>query len=78
VSGALADKVILCTGGGLRNRASVVQAYLREGALVGVLERDPSKVTATSAEDTNCLTDAMLRRWGRLDAATTFVGIFDL
>jgi NAD(P)-dependent dehydrogenase (short-subunit alcohol dehydrogenase family) len=91
VSGVLAGKVLLCAGGGSGIGRGAVEAFLAEGASVAVLERDEAKAAdleaggdilvrvgdATSVEDTQALVGDVLGRWGRIDGAASFVGIFD-
>jgi NAD(P)-dependent dehydrogenase (short-subunit alcohol dehydrogenase family) len=92
VNGVLAGKVLLCTGGGSGIGRGAVEAFLDQGAKVGVLELDAQKGAdleqvggdlivhrgdATSYVDTVSLLEDILHRWGRLDGAATFVGIFD-
>jgi NAD(P)-dependent dehydrogenase (short-subunit alcohol dehydrogenase family) len=91
MSGLLAGKVVFCTGGGSGIGRAVVEAFLSEGARVAALEIDESKATAleglgdiivhhgdaTSADDTDSLVRESLARWGRIDSAASFVGIFD-
>lgn len=89
----VAGKTVLVTGGGSGIGLAVVDALLGDGASVGVLERDPAKCRAlaarwpdlavvegdaTCAEPNRRAVDAVLDRWGRLDAAMAFVGVFDL
>jgi NAD(P)-dependent dehydrogenase (short-subunit alcohol dehydrogenase family) len=94
VSGtALADKVVVCTGGGSGIGRAAVEAFIAAGARVGVLERDAAKCQALgelgdavfalhgdAAEvDTNrMLVDQTVKRWGGIDVAVTFVGVFDM
>jgi NAD(P)-dependent dehydrogenase (short-subunit alcohol dehydrogenase family) len=92
-AGWLDGRVAVCTGGGSGIGRAVVEAFLAHGARVGVLDVDPSKCAglarmgprvfarvgdATSAADNEGLVAEALDRWGRIDAAATFVGIFDL
>lgn len=89
----LADKVVVCTGGGSGIGRAAVEAFVAAGARVGVLERDASKCQALgelgdavfalhgdAAEvDTNRrLVAEAVRRWGGVDVAATFVGVFDM
>jgi 2,3-dihydroxy-2,3-dihydrophenylpropionate dehydrogenase len=94
VNPALDGKVVVCTGGGSGIGRAAVDAFVEAGARVAVLERDTAKcdalaagpgdaVTAvagdaTAAADNERLVAAALERWGRVDAAVTFVGVFDL
>lgn len=90
--GWLDGRVAYVTGGGSGIGRAVVDAYVREGASVCVLEHDAAKCRelaaagdrvvavegdATSAADHERATAAGLARFGRLDIAATFVGIFD-
>jgi NAD(P)-dependent dehydrogenase (short-subunit alcohol dehydrogenase family) len=91
MSGALAGMVIFCTGGGSGIGRGAVDAFLAEGASVAILELDESKCAAlegsgdilvhsgdaTSSDDSEALVRDALARWGRIDAAACFVGIFD-
>jgi 2,3-dihydroxy-2,3-dihydrophenylpropionate dehydrogenase len=93
VSGVLAGKVVVCTGGGSGIGRAAVDAFVTAGARVAVLERDEAKCEAlsscgdgvlalagdaTTATGNAALVDEALARWGRIDAAVTFVGVFDL
>jgi 2,3-dihydroxy-2,3-dihydrophenylpropionate dehydrogenase len=94
VSGALDGKVVVCTGGGSGIGRAAVDAFVGTGARVAVLERDAAKCDALAAEhgdavtavagdatiaaDNERLVAAALERWGRVDSAVTFVGVFDL
>jgi len=90
--GVLQGKVVACTGGGSGIGRAAVEAFVAEGATVGVLELDPSKVAeleelgdrvlairgdATSAEDIDAFVGTTTGRWGRVNVVATFVGIFD-
>jgi NAD(P)-dependent dehydrogenase (short-subunit alcohol dehydrogenase family) len=92
VTEALAGKVLLCAGGGSGIGRGAVDAFLAEGARVAVLELDPKKASdlergsnelmvrigdATVHSDVEALVRDVVARWGRLDGAVTFVGIFD-
>jgi NAD(P)-dependent dehydrogenase (short-subunit alcohol dehydrogenase family) len=70
-----------------------VDAFVAAGAGVAVLERDAGKCDdlagrgdavialagdATSADANDALVAAALDRWGHVDVAATFVGVFDL
>src|SRR5436305_4884688 len=93
MSGWLAGKVIVCTGGGSGIGRSAVETFVAEGARVAVLELDPGKCAglselgdavstiagdATTSAANQALIAAAVDRWGRIDAAVTFVGVFDL
>jgi NAD(P)-dependent dehydrogenase (short-subunit alcohol dehydrogenase family) len=94
VSGlALAGKVVVCTGGGSGIGRAAVEAFVAAGARVGVLERDPAKCRslvglgdavfalegdATEARSNRQLVEQAVERWGGVDVAVTFVGVFDL
>jgi 2,3-dihydroxy-2,3-dihydrophenylpropionate dehydrogenase len=90
--GWLDDKVALITGGGSGIGRGVVHAFLREGARVGVLERNPEKVRdlrtlgdsvlavegdATTLADNERAVDETVRAFGRLDVLVCCVGVFD-
>jgi NAD(P)-dependent dehydrogenase (short-subunit alcohol dehydrogenase family) len=89
--GWLEDKVIVCTGAGSGIGRAAVEAFLADGAAVGVLERDPAKVDdlgggdrlfalqgdATSPAANARLVEEAARRWGGIDGAVSFVGVFD-
>lgn len=92
MSGWLEGMVVACTGGGSGIGRAALEAFLGEGASVGVLELDQLKVEslsglgdrlwalqgdAVSAKDNAALVEGTLERFGRLDAAVTFVGVFD-
>jgi 2,3-dihydroxy-2,3-dihydrophenylpropionate dehydrogenase len=94
VTPALDGKVVVCTGGGSGIGRAAVDAFVGAGGRVAVLERDAAKCDAlanghgdavttvagdaTAAADNERLVTAALERWGRVDAAVTFVGVFDL
>jgi len=88
----LAGKVALLSGGGSGIGRAVLDAFLEEGASIGVLERDGDKCAAlsrlgdrvhavrgdaTAAEDNARAVDETLERFGSLDTVATFVGVFD-
>jgi NAD(P)-dependent dehydrogenase (short-subunit alcohol dehydrogenase family) len=90
---ALSGKVVACTGGGSGIGRAAVAALVAEGARVAVLEIDTGKCNslsdlgdsvvavrgdATTQADNESLVAVATERWGRLDAAVTFVGVFDL
>lgn len=90
--GRLAGKVVACTGGGSGIGYAVVEALVAEGARVAVLEIDrgkcdhlaglgdavaPIRGDARSAAGNEALVADALDRWGSLDVAITFVGVFD-
>lgn len=92
MKGRLTGSVIVCTGGGSGIGRAAVDAFLDEGARVGVLELDHTKVAqfdkfdervfaiqgdATLENDNKRLVAEGLERWGRIDSMVTFVGIFD-
>jgi len=93
VSGVLAGKVVVCTGGGSGIGRAAVDAFVTAGACVAVLELDAAKCDAlssssdsvaavagdaTTAAGNDLVVEEALRRWDRVDAAVTFVGVFDL
>jgi 2,3-dihydroxy-2,3-dihydrophenylpropionate dehydrogenase len=92
MTGRLAGSVIVCTGGGSGIGRAAVDAFLDEGARVGLLELDAGKVSefdksddrvfaiqgdATIEGDNQRLISEAKDRWGRVDTLATFVGIFD-
>lgn len=91
-AGRLHGRVMVCAGGGSGIGLATVQAFLAEGASVGVLELDADKAgkleelgervfaiagDATSAQACDALVARAAERWGRIDTAISFVGIFD-
>lgn len=89
----LRGSVAALTGGGSGIGRAVVEGLLEQGASVGVLEVDSEKAKAlsaisrelvvvhgdaTSAMANDQLVGELLDRFGRIDVAMTFVGIFDL
>lgn len=91
--GWLDGVVILATGGGSGIGRAAVDAFVAEGAKVGVLEIMPEKAAslrdeygdslvvvdgdATRLEDNERAVQATVDRFGCLDVLTTFVGVFD-
>jgi phthalate 3,4-cis-dihydrodiol dehydrogenase len=93
VTGVLAGKVVVCTGGGSGIGRAAVDAFVAAGARVAVLERDSAKCDAlsalgagvvaitgdaTAAADNDRLVACAVDRWGGVDGAVSFVGVFDL
>jgi 2,3-dihydroxy-2,3-dihydrophenylpropionate dehydrogenase len=91
--GAMADKVVVCTGGGSGIGRAAVEAFVAAGARVGVLEWDAAKCQALNqlgnsvfalhgdaaeADTNHRLVDQAVQRWGGVDVAATFVGVFDM
>jgi 2,3-dihydroxy-2,3-dihydrophenylpropionate dehydrogenase len=89
----LAGKVVVCTGGGSGIGRACVHRFVAAGARVAVLERDTDKCEqllglgddvaaiagdATTADANDALVATALDRWGQVDVAATFVGVFDL
>jgi 2,3-dihydroxy-2,3-dihydrophenylpropionate dehydrogenase len=89
----LSGKVVVCTGGGSGIGRAGVAAFVGERARVAVLELDPAKCAAlsdfgdsvvavpgdaTRREDNESVVAVAIERWGRVDVAVTFVGVFDL
>lgn len=89
---ALADRVVLLTGGGSGLGRAVVERFVEEGAQVAILERDPAKVAAIGAAMPGVLTvegdvcesgdseravSAVLDRFGRLDCLVGTAAITD-
>lgn len=90
--GWLDGKVALVVGGGAGIGRAVVDAFVAEGARVGVLELDPKRAQAlrvhgdrvravvgdaTRWEDNARAVQATVEAFGGLDALATFVGVFD-
>jgi NAD(P)-dependent dehydrogenase (short-subunit alcohol dehydrogenase family) len=91
-AGWLDGKVALLSGAGSGIGRAVVDAFLAEGARVGVLEHSADKCQeiaaahpavevvegdATSPEDNRRAVEAVAGGFGRLDVLATFVGVFD-
>jgi NAD(P)-dependent dehydrogenase (short-subunit alcohol dehydrogenase family) len=89
----LADKVVVCTGAGSGIGRAAVEAFVAAGARVGVLEWDAAKCQALAklgdsvfalhgdageAGTNRRLVEQALERWGGVDVAVTFVGVFDM
>lgn len=85
-------KVALVTGGGSGIGRAVVETFVKEGAKVGVLERDEKKlealnqlagdIVAVQGDATTCLdnkraVEQTVARFGRLDVLVTCVGVWD-
>lgn len=92
MAGRLEGKVALLSGAGSGIGRAVLDAFVAEGARVGVLEHDAGKCRevaaahpeavvaegdATSAADNRRAVDAVVERFGQLDTLATFAGIFD-
>ena len=90
--GWLEGKVALVVGGGSGIGRAVVDAFVAEGARVGVLELDPGRAEtlrgygsrvcpvvgdATCWEDNVRAVQATVEAFGGLDVLATFVGVFD-
>jgi 2,3-dihydroxy-2,3-dihydrophenylpropionate dehydrogenase len=88
----LRDKVALITGGGSGIGRAVVEAFVKEGAKVSVLELSPEKVEelealgpnvkavqgdATSLEDNEKALSETVEAFGQLDALVCCVGLWD-
>jgi len=88
----LEGQVALLSGGGSGIGRAVLDAFLAEGAAVGVLERDEEKCAAltelgdrvhvvqgdaTSADDNERAVGETVGRFEALDTLATFVGVFD-
>jgi 2,3-dihydroxy-2,3-dihydrophenylpropionate dehydrogenase len=91
--GWLDGNVGFFTGGGSGIGRAVVDAFLAEGAKLGVLERSPAKceelralgddvvvveADATDPAANRRAVEEIAARFGRIDVLATFVGIFDL
>jgi 2,3-dihydroxy-2,3-dihydrophenylpropionate dehydrogenase len=91
--GRLDGNVAFFTGGGSGIGRAVVDAFLAEGAKIGVLERSPAKceelralgdavvvveADATDPAANRRAVEEIAGRFGRIDVLATFVGIFDL
>lgn len=89
----LDGRVVAGVGGGSGIGRAAIDAFIAAGAAVAVLELDPAKCAALaglgpdvvvvrgdarSPADNAALVDAAVERWGRLDVAVSFVGVFDL
>jgi 2,3-dihydroxy-2,3-dihydrophenylpropionate dehydrogenase len=83
----------VCTGAGSGIGRACVSAFVAAGARVAVLERDAGKCEglaelgdgvvpivgdATAADANAALVTTALERWGHVDVAVTFVGVFDV
>lgn len=88
----LDGKIALVTGGGSGIGRAVVEAFLKEGAKVGVLERSKEKVEdlnqlsdnliavqgdATNFQDNQNVVEIIVKNFGRLDVLVTCVGVWD-
>jgi 2,3-dihydroxy-2,3-dihydrophenylpropionate dehydrogenase len=88
----LDGKVVFAAGGGSGIGRAVVEAFVDQGASVGVLERDRSKCAeleeltpavrafegdATAPADAERAVRGTVDAFGPLDVATSFVGVFD-
>lgn len=92
--GWLDDIVVLATGAGSGIGRATVDAFISEGAKVGILELMPDKSKrlqdelgsaavvvegdATVLEDNERAVQATADAFGRIDVLSTFVGVFDL
>ncbi len=92
MTGRMEGHVALVSGGGSGIGRGVVEAYLREGAQVVVLERSGDKCAelsalgdravavqgdATDPGDNAALVARAVDAFGRVDSLSTFVGVFD-
>lgn len=89
----LADRVVLVTGGGSGIGRAVVDRFLTEGARVGVLERDPSRIEelenrysdsvvctvgdVSSTDDNMRAVTAIIEKFGQLDVFVGNAGVYD-
>ena len=86
----LQDKVVVVTGGASGIGRAAVEAFVREGAKVTALDRNPETLArlaaevdgvetqvldVTSAADVDAAIDAVVERHGRLDVAVNNAGI---
>jgi 2,3-dihydroxy-2,3-dihydrophenylpropionate dehydrogenase len=89
----LTGKVVVCTGGGSGIGRAAVEAFVAAGARVGVLDWDADKCQAlgqlgdavfalhgdaAETDPNRRLVDQAVERWGGIDVAATFVGVFDM
>jgi NAD(P)-dependent dehydrogenase (short-subunit alcohol dehydrogenase family) len=90
--GWLDGTTALVTGGGSGIGKGVVEAFLQEGARVGVLEIRPARVKelgklgpsvaavagdVTSLEDNERAVSQVVSKWGKLDTLVCCAGVFD-